>query len=231
MYIELVIIDNFFITLLLALMSYKALSLRVCRVRLLVCAFVGTAAAVTYPFINIHFGFLILMRVGLGVILSLILFAKKGKLFLGFAVFMFFTFVLGGVIFAIGIMIHGDYQMALTVPVSNIPPGIVLFAVWLLYFAIKKGSRKVKKINDAKNFVFRAEIEIFNKKYKGDAFIDTGNRLYDTQTNLPIVVVGYKMSMDILGDENFKKMLQGKLGDISQDARFIYYGGLNDKKN
>jgi stage II sporulation protein GA (sporulation sigma-E factor processing peptidase) len=225
-YIESVILDNFFVTLLISLLSYRALSIRRSRRRHFFAALTGTAVAVAYPLLDLHAAFLVLIKLALAAVLVLILFYKKAKMFPAACVFLGLTFAFGGALFAIGYAFYGDVHAALTLPVTFLPTGLIIAAALVLYLIYKKIVRKLKRVRDAKTYLVRAEIDALGKTVSGVAFLDTGNRLYDPKTDLPVVVLGAEPSLQILGDSGLCAMLRGQIGEISPSARYMEIGGV-----
>ena len=230
-YIEAVILDNFFITWLLASGTYRALSLVYSRLRIISAAFLGTLVAVMYPLLPIHFGFLLGLRVGLLLLLSTILFYKKAKMVPSALIFLMFTFTFGGALFAIGLAVHGSVEAALTLPVSNLPPGLIIFGGFLIYMLLKRIMRRLRRVHYAKEYTGKVEIDIFNKTFSGSGFLDTGNMLYESKSDLPVVVLSTKMSLQILGDKGLSALLREQIQEISSIARYLHYTGVDGKKN
>jgi len=230
-YIEAVILDNFFITLVLALISYKALSQRVSIKRALLAATVSTGLAVTFPFINIHWGWLLLLRVATFILLSIILFFRKSKIRCGAIVFLVFTFVFGGAIFAVGLLVHSDLYAALTLPISRIPPGIFIGAALALYFVLKKVLRKLRRGHLAEKFSGKVRFIALNKDITLNAFLDTGNLLYDSKGDLPVTVLSTKASLALLGDLGLIHLLSNQIKKIDNSASFMTYQTANGIKS
>jgi len=230
-YIEPVLIDNFFITFLLALLTFKALSIKVKWLRISIAAMLATITALVFPFIDIHFAIGLTVRFALFIGLSFILFFKHKRFILASFVFLAFTFAFGGALFAIGFAIHGTLYYALTRPVTNIPIGLILLVALLLYFFIKFLTRKLKRVSLTKNLTTKVKLEIFEKNHEFSAFLDTGNMLFDKKTDLPVVVLSASASLKILGDSGLSALLRNKLKEIDKSARHMEYAGANGKKN
>ena len=194
-YIESVILDNFFVTMLIAHLSYRALSLTRSYIRIIAASLLGTAVAVLYPLLKIHAAFLFVIKVGLFVLLTLILFYKKSRMISSATVFLAITFTFGGLLFALGLAFYGNIEKALRLPVTNIPVGLILAGGWAAYMISNKAVRKLKRVRDTRRHVSRVEIDILGKTVSGSAFLDTGNRLYDDKSDLPVIVLGDRKSV------------------------------------
>jgi len=230
-YIESVILDNFFATWLISDVSYRALSLARSRLRILSASAAGTASAVLYPFLKIHPVFLITIKMALFTALSFILFYKKTRRPVSAsAVFLALTFTFGGLLLALGLGVYGDVEKALRLPVTNLPIGLILAGGWGAYLLSRKAARKLKRVRDVSCRIYDCTIEALGKTVSTAAFLDTGNRLYDEKTDLPVMVLGARASLQILDDEKLSAILRGKEREICDTARYIKYKGVGDGK-
>lgn len=228
-YIETVIIDNFFVTVLTALLSYRFLSVSVSKLRIVAASVIGTAVAVLYPLMNVHALILIILKFALCAVLSFVLFYNKCNVFKGAYVFLLITFLFGGTLFAVGLLVYADAQKALTLPVSEIPIGLFIFAALVLFFVFRRVVMFAKRIKDSRAFVADTEITVFSKTVKTKGFLDTGNRLYDAATGLPIVVLNAKAALGILDSEKLSLIL-GKHGEeIASGAHYMEYSTVGGK--
>lgn len=230
-YIESVIIDNFFVTFLIALLSFRVISVKVSYARTIIASIIGTVVAVFYPFMKVPNFLLILIKLTLGILLSFILFYKKANVLKGGGAFLLITALFGGAMFAIGFIIYADINKALTLPATNIPIGIIIAGALLIYFFLRKVIMRKKRIADASSYIFNAELDIFNKTVKGRAFLDTGNRLYDEVSGLPIIVLNIKMALEILDSGKLAALLENRGEEISKDAHYIKYNTVGSKTN
>ena len=223
--------DNFFATLFISDVSYRALSVARSKKRMLSAAGVGTAAAVLYPFLRIHAAGLFIIKITLFIVLSLILFYKKGRIVSSAAVFLALTFAFGGLLFAFGLSVHGTVDRALRLPVSSLPAGLVAAGVWSAYLLCKSVARKCKRTRGLSGLMCRFEIHALGKTVFGTAFLDTGNRLYDGKSDLPVMVLGACASLTILGDKGFLALLKEQTDAIASSAHYIAYNGAGEKNN
>jgi sigma-E processing peptidase SpoIIGA len=142
-----------------------------------------------------------------------------------------FTFSFGGALFALGLIFHGDVTKALTTPVVNLPVGFIIAGGYLIFIIAKAASLKLKRVRDVKVNIARAEIDIFGRTVSGSAFLDTGNRLYDSDTGLPVIVLSCRASLAVLGDGGLSALLRDKIKEISPFARYISYKGAGGQKS
>ena len=230
-YVECVIIDNFFVTMLAALLSYRFLSVSVSKTRCIAASAVGTVVAVFYPLMNVHAVLLVLIKIVLGAALSFILFYKKCSVIKGAGAFVMITFFFGGVMFAAGLMIYADVNKALTLPLSDVPIGLFILAAIAAYAVFRRVVMRYKRIRDSCSFVADTEITVFSKTLKSKGFLDTGNGLYDEKTGLPIVVLNAKAALQLLDHDKLSAILNKRGEEISVDAHYIEYATVGKKDN
>ncbi|MCL2847271.1 MAG: sigma-E processing peptidase SpoIIGA [Firmicutes bacterium] len=230
-YIEVVIIDNFFITLLISILSYRALSVKISYYRAFLASIIGTAVAVIFPFLNWHFGFLLSLRIALLLSLTFILFFKKAKLLSSSLIFLAVSFIFGGALFAVGLNIHGSVENALTLPVSNIPVGLVILFALIMYVILRKLLSKIKRTFFTKDLILKTNFSIFNKEFSVLGFVDTGNMLWCNRFDLPVVILSSSLSLEILGDRGLSALLRDKLSEIHPKAYYINSNSVGNKKS
>ena len=84
------------------------------------------------------------------------------------------------------------------------PIGISILIVFILTQITSKLVTDLLKSRDIAPFVRRCEIICNNKKYKINGYIDSGNRLFDGASGLPIIVLSKKAG-DTLTQMNILK--------------------------
>lgn len=225
-YIELVIADNFAITFLLARLSYYLIGEPLSKLRILSACAVGTAAAVFYPFLE-GVWLPIALKIVTGLVLSVILFKPK-KFLKGMLFFFILTFTYGGALFALGLFVHGNVEAALTKPVASVPVGITLLAAYVLFIGLKRAIFKIRKSRDINGFIYDAEIRVCGSSVECKAFLDSGNRLYDDKSGLPVVIVGAGTLAKALGDEQMSNLLLGKTSGFD-GAHYVDYSTVGGK--
>ncbi|MCL2862212.1 MAG: sigma-E processing peptidase SpoIIGA [Firmicutes bacterium] len=228
-FVEVVIIDNLFLTFLCGLLSYRFLSLKPNYKRLIFASVFGTVVAVFYPFMG---GILLtnLVRVALALTLSFILFYKKCNYFKGIATFLIVTFFFGGVLFFISMIVHGDVVSALTITPTNVPIGLIIAGGLIAYYLLKRLITNRKRLQVIESQLIKIELEIFGKVIEGEGFLDTGNTLHDSVSSLPVVILTSKTITKALDDEKLMLFTLGK-GEKIDGAHYEEYSTLGNKKN
>lgn len=225
-YIELVFADNFAVTFLLAKLSYRFLQIRAKVLRMIIASLLGATAALLSPLICGVF-LTIFFKLVCGVVISLILFCPK-NIVKRFLIFFILTFAFGGCIFAVGYFVHGSVRKALTEPFFGIPIGLSLLLCYIMYVIVKVLLGKMLKRRDMRCYLYDAEIKLFGESVRCKAFLDSGNRLYDESSGLPIVVASIGTLSNVLSDEMITKLLTGKLSDFD-GAHYVNYATLGGK--
>ena len=229
-YIEYVILDNFILTFTIAILSYRVCLMKVKKIRSLLASCCGTAVAICYPYFSNNI-LLNSVRIILLIVLGIILFARTGRMLRGTVSFLVITFLFGGVVFAINYIYLGNLEKALTQNVFPVPLSIVMFGTMMSVIIVTKCSHKLHKLQDVKNVLKKFSVTLLGKKIELLGMIDTGNRLYDQKSGLPVVIVGLKSLLPYLSDEQLTAITIGK-GDSIDGAHYITVNTIsgNSKK-
>jgi len=189
-YIEYVIIDNYTITYLISKLTYRILRKKVKKLRLHFASIVGTIGALIYPFINSTI-LIVLFRIILWLILSLILFFNKEKIIYGGVVFLLVTALFGGIIIMLS-MFSKDINYNYYLSLNDLPVSFLILPPLIVYKIIKLVIHKTSYRRDALLTEYDVEFGFCNNSFKLKGFLDTGNRLIDYKSGLPIVVISLK---------------------------------------
>ncbi|MCL2177146.1 MAG: sigma-E processing peptidase SpoIIGA [Firmicutes bacterium] len=215
-YIELAFIDNFLLNGVLLFATLKILREQISFARVVVASAVGAIVAIMFPLLS-QSGFLtsntvaFILKLFLGFLLILIAhnFKTPKKYLLGYCLFVSATFLLGGMLIGFFFMLGVDYTT--TDFLQNTSPfpviTVALAAAYYIFLMVKllKHLTKQKSINP---FIRQVDVylddphakgqntlgknttsEYYTKPLKLKALIDSGNRLYDTHSNFPVVVM------------------------------------------
>lgn len=226
-YIENVIADNFVVTYMISALSYRICGIRVKKTRCIIAATVGTIVAVLYPFVK-NVWFTLLIKISLYIILCSILYFGKKRKYLPL-VFMGLTLFFGGVMLAIcfcmgnltGILLDGVYDFS---------PGIIIAIAWILLKIIKKIRDKFVKKRDAENGIGELLIEINGKQKKVNAFMDTGNRVYDVKSGLPVIIIKLTSLAELFEESELLALFMGDSGNSKYYAGTTKIKGIGGKQ-
>lgn len=236
-YIEYVITDNLIIDFLLMSLALRTARIKGRFLRLSLSAAVGTAAAVLLPLISLAPWLIILIKSACGAVITFIAseYQSVKSYFITYALFLFYTFLFGGVIIAAFYFIGIDYKTYFIRNGNGFAPlGACMLAVFLLTKLVNAALRFIFKEKDA--FPFRRDCVIVsgNKRIKVKGFIDSGNGLYDRKSGLPIVIGSEKIISELIksGMKYYCELEFGTVGGTGEmrvykiDKLMIYNGEL-----
>lgn len=187
MYIEFVIADNFLLTYLAGCIAARICRNKACVWRTLLAATVGTVVAVFYPFFNIGAVALLFVKLALWIILCIIMYIKTPRAVTESLAFLACTFAFGGASYAIGLIVYSSSVRAEEF-CRKCPTFLVLGGGATVYAAVRFCVKRLRIPYARAPYEYGTEIEVFGKCMKFDAFLDTGNCVFDGRTGLPVVI-------------------------------------------
>ncbi len=194
-YIEYVIFDNLIMDYLILFFTKLILNSKIKTKNMLISTLLGVVCAVFMPLVSINFYIMILLKLLLGMAMVIILkkYNNIREFLTHLLLFFTFTFVFGGLCFAVSNMLN--------VPVSGggllingyeIPMGIFMLLLAVYVYFMVKLVQYIRHKNKYINYYFDVEIKIDGKSHFLRGYLDSGNKLYDNQTQLPVVVISFK---------------------------------------
>ena len=196
MYIEYVIADNFILTFLSGAAAARLTHKRADVIRIFIAATVGTAAAIFYPYINVPFAVQLVIKIALGCVLCIIMFFKTPRFITSSLMFFGCTFTFGGACYALWYSVGGTGAAAKYL--GECPLFLTLGVGAGVYFCVRYVVKRLRLARAAAPYVFRTEVEIFKQKLTFDAFLDTGNCVFDDRTGLPVIITALNVFTDKL---------------------------------
>ncbi|HEY8420018.1 MAG TPA: sigma-E processing peptidase SpoIIGA [Clostridia bacterium] len=222
-YIEYVILDNFFITLAILIITSKCLHINLSWPRAVLASSFGTFCAILIPLIRIHNILLILLKILSGALICLVIPKKLTvkKYFQIFITFLGVTFFLGGISIATLYMLTQDLPTAFKINYfKEFPIGVIIAVLVLGVFFGVRFFISNYRVKTLRPFLRRLEIFYQDRSISLNGLIDSGNNLYDPDTNLPVVVVNKHTVFNLLSDEAIISLAKGGL----KNAKIIDYG-------
>ena len=146
-YVENVIADNFFLTYLIAQLSYKIGGVYAKKRRSVIAASLGTAVALVYPLIKNNFA-LFAVKAALYAAMCAILYTGKNKPIMAL-VFLCVTAVFGGIIFLVSFTVFGNVEQAVRGG-GEFSPGVIIFIGWVIYKIAWKCAVRRKRKNSTR---------------------------------------------------------------------------------
>jgi len=232
-YIEYVIIDNLIINFLLLKMVGFCLKLKNNYLKQIISSVFGTGVAIIMPLLSLGIGYQIIIKCVLGIIMVLL--AYKIKSFKTFAIslilFISFTFLMGGACVALILLMGGNiasnsskmgYDAALPL---GLMLAIIASYVWLTKVIVVHFYRR----RDCLNFMAKVKVELNGKRAEFYGFIDSGNRVFDNKTGLPVMIVSKMALKNILPQNLLDKIEENKTNPnrVLKNAHFIEYSTLS----
>ena len=207
MYIEFVIADNFLLTFLAGASAARLCHKRENVFRLFVASTLGTVAAVFYPFITAGAWAQAAIKLALGTVLCAILYFRTKRPITSSLLFFGCTFALGGASYALGLVIYSSAGGAAEFS-RKYPLFLTLGAGGVVYLCVKYIAGKLAIARARAPYEFGAEVEIFGEKLRFDAFLDTGNSVFDEKSGLPVIITDcarFTAKLDESGAAEFLK--------------------------
>lgn len=225
-YVEYVLIDNFFIDFMLFKTAFKITGKTVSRWRIAVCSALGAVFALVYPLLTESVIIISAAKILFGLLLTFC--AAKFSCLKDYAaftaVFMGLTFFTGGIITGVfllfGLNASAEYSVAL-----------MALPVFVAVSAINRLIRFLYRRKNLSAFAAETEIAVGGKTVKLRGFFDTGNGLYKGLS--PVIVVSKRAVESLIGVTLMRraefieiKTLGGKKRKIcfTPDSVVIYSG-------
>lgn len=181
-YIEYAIIDNLIIDyfLLKATLTTTGKSLK--KVRLFLCAILGTGVALVYPLLYRHRWILNIVKLLTGVTLILLASEYKGvkDYLINLCVFLGYTFITGGALLAIADCVNS----------SEMVVGVVFLPAYLILSGFIKLVKYIYKSRHVLSFTYKIRLQIGDIVVNCTGFLDTGNGAYYLDS--PVIVCDKK---------------------------------------
>ena len=220
-YIEYVLIDNLVINSIILLLSLKMLKLSVINWRVVLGASVGTIVAILLPLISLQGVGLIAFKLALGMLICVCALDKFDikHLMRFYICFLMFTFVMGGVCYGIIYSLTGS--ASLTDYALDIPVGVILIVVvvWARY--LQKLINLIHKRNKLTLYLYELDLVLRKKKYKINAYFDTGNLMVDRDTKKPIVIISLAKVIDEFDINEVMGILSGNIESVMLEDAHI----------
>lgn len=187
-YVDLVIILNIAMDFLL-LLSVSIILKRNVKIYRIVLGGLTGGISVIFLFLSLNNLYLFLFKLLISILMILVTFSFKNiKYFFNNLLYLYLSsIILGGGIYFLDIQLNYDNNGLLFLN-SGFSLNIVVLLIispFIIYGYIKSMKNMKRNYN---NF-YKVDIIYKNKKYKFNAFLDTGNRLYDPYKKRPIVIV------------------------------------------
>ena len=232
-YVEIALIENFLISFILLTLTAKVLKIRSSKTSLIIASLVGAIFAVLFPLILVgKMGNFALKTLLCIVMTKLALGAsvKRKKLLHACVTFLGLTFALGGVIYACYAVFeikensYSLFNLSIFTPLSITVGCIVIF-----YKLFTKLLMVISKRVKISKYIFSIKLCVAGKREQISAYYDSGNRLIDKQSGLPINILSVKLFSKLCPNISIADVILEKQIDL-KNAHFVSYEVVGARK-
>lgn len=234
-YIEYVLIDNMVINLILLFLTKTLLKLNVKKSNMLLSAFVGTLFAFVMPFLTLGSMMLFFLKICIAVIILSFLKRYKSALefFVTFFTFVTFTFLFGGIIFALLDLLNAKTSNSgLLIYNFEIPVGVIVFIIFIYAYFMMNLIQEFYKRKIVHNYIYDVVIKEGKTEVKAKGFLDSGNRLTDEDTQKPILIMNYAIFEKLHQNVKITDVILKKTENLPlKNVKLMKISGVNGKNN
>ena len=231
--VEYVIIDNIVVNAILLYLTFKLLKQDISKWKVLLAASVGAGFALVSPLINLTGAWAFLVKLPVGLILVVLAGLNIKRLFAKYIVFLLATFLFGGACLAIFALIGVSAAESLTLTYSlDVPLGVILIAVVMLAWVLNACIKAIYKRKSLAGYIHTVSVTLNDKTVVVNGFLDSGNRLTDSKTEMPIVIMSADLLEKWFTKEQCLKLLLGKTEGMGlANPHFIKVNSVGGKCN
>jgi len=236
-YIDLVMILNFFFDFILLLSVSILLRRNVSIYKIMIGAFIG-GLSILFLFINISSFELFIFKIIISIIMTLISFGYKSLKYTFKNLLYLYTasIILGGFLYFLNI--EFSYKNIGLVFINN---GLsinviflIIFCPFIIYIYVKQGIWLKANYSN----YYKINIYINDNKYSFNAFLDTGNNLTEPITNKPVILVDKELKCDnffyipykTITNNGLIKCIKADKVEINGVSKYKVIIGLLDEK-
>ncbi|MEF9983081.1 MAG: sigma-E processing peptidase SpoIIGA [Oscillospiraceae bacterium] len=211
-YVDVLLIVNFVVNYFLILGVGRLMSLNISRFRIIMGAIVGALASLAIFIDNSNLILLWLVRVSFPFLIIMISYPFRSfknyiiNTFSLFAVSMIFSGAMLGIWIFVPIQNMNYYN---GIVYFNINPTVLFLLTIFCYFILTLLKRAFSN-KEPNKIYYKVHITRNEKTIILDGFIDTGNRLKEPFTDIPVAVCSYNLIKPLLTDEEYQKITDEK---------------------
>ncbi len=226
--VEYALIDNLVINFLIIKISALLLKNNVGFSRIALASVFGAFFSLLSPILSLPLWLSISYKIILGIVMVRIGLKPLGikKNILYFIIFILTTAMMAGACFGIIFLFSGSIQgSGVLMFGGEIPVGVIASIVACVALLVAKLINYFSRKKLFDSFIFKAEIENKGKRVNFEAYLDTGNRLYDPQTNAPVMIIEYSIFRKIF-DIPIDKILTQNANSFIDNSHYIDFGTI-----
>ena len=191
-YVEYVFLDNFLIDLVLLILTAKIIKMQPKWYQYAIACAFGTLVSFVLPLFSLPVVFGIAIKLFTGILMCKICFWGQpfSVRFAGFVILLACLYSLGGLTIAFMFLLTKNPLETFKMSYSGmLPIGLVVFGAFCLIFAVMYLLKYIKERKIVAPFLRTIKLGLFGKTIELLGYFDSGNRLEDDVSGLPIVVV------------------------------------------
>jgi stage II sporulation protein GA (sporulation sigma-E factor processing peptidase) len=202
-YADILVLENCIVDFFLLTLTMKCIKHKCKTSKLIISSFIGGfyTLVLILPRLNILAGFP--FQLAIVFIMIRLVYGKSSifNLVKLVVIFLMITFTLSGICFLISLKADG-FVLGTSFKIEKYSVKYLMLGIMIIYAVYSRITDYVKEKLFIKNFNFNVEFEIEKKQYSFKGFLDTGNELVESITNLPCILIQEDLIKDIKINEN-----------------------------
>lgn len=205
-FIDVLIIENFFMNYLLLYFINRFCKCRSKKWRIIIAAFIGAMYVLVVFYPDLHVFYSVIMKFMISILMIIVAFSPHGlRDFLKITILFYLeAFIIGGFLLGIFYLSNGAPEVingALYISSISPSPEYIIVGSIIAIILVKFGFDYFEGYYINEKTKVELDIVLNQRSCSVTALIDTGNSLKDPLTNVPVIIVYYKTIIDILPDE------------------------------
>jgi len=226
-YIEFVLIENFIIDYILLFSTSILTKFKAKKKRLIISSSFASFSAIFITLINVSGMLLLLTKLMISFLIILLCFYpnKLKNLFLSNIVFLFLTFLVGGICIGISLLTTKiDYGTSGIIWNFEIPLSVIILGLFLFVYLGNQILMHINKKNKISSFFYKIELYYNDILYSTQGYLDSANYIIDKKNNSPVILINENTFNTIFKNNDLNKQ------KIYQNMWSIQISTLSDKK-
>lgn len=205
-YIDILIIENFFMNYLLLYFINRFCKCRAKKWRIIAAALIGAMYVLVVFYPDLHMFYSVLMKFMISLLMIIVaFFPHELREFLKITILFYLeAFIIGGFLLGIFYLSNRTTEIingALYISSVSASPEYIIIGSIIAIILVKFGFDYFEGYYINEKTKVELDLVLNRRKCSVTALIDTGNSLKDPITNVPVIIVYYKSIIDILPDE------------------------------
>jgi len=233
-YIEYFLIDNIIINLIVLYLVGFTSRVKLNKFLMLFVSLLGAIFSVVYSFLNLTrvFDFIYKILIGIVMILCLKKFKSCKQFLIFYILFVTYTFVAGGFCYAILSFLKIDTNSSnIFIYNFEIPISLFILCIFAYLLLLVKLIAYLVKRNSIDQFYYDLVLKVNGKDFLVKAYLDTGNKLFDTNMQKGVNVLSLGIFCKIFKGFPMQKIL---LNNVTKDDllndHYINWNTVNSKE-